>query len=308
MSGNASLVTIVGSYNVGLLFKSQRLPGPGETIIADQFYEVAGGKGSNQAVAASMLGGQVQFVACIGHDRYGDDALAMFERQRINTRYVRRDPTTHTGMGAVLVDRSGCNLISVAPGANYHLSEEDIDAAEEAFEKSLLVGFQLENRIEVVEYAIRKVHSLNVKVLLDPAPAAKLSDDLYPCIDFIKPNEHEAKILTGIAVTDVKSAKQAGRWLVNRGVGTALITLGQLGAVCVTAHQEEHYFAQQVDAIDTTGAGDVFSGGFMAACTRGDTLDQCVRFASAAAAISVTRLGVLESIPQLSEVVGLVNN
>ena len=308
MAANSRLVTIVGSYNVGLLFKSQRLPSPGETIIAEQFCEVAGGKGSNQALATAMLGGQVQFVACVGDDRYGDDAFATFERQHINTKYVRRDSTTHTGMGAVLVDQGGRNLISVAPGANYNLSEKDIDAAEGAFEKSLVVGFQLENRIEVVEYAIRKVHSRKVKVLLDPAPAAKLPDDIYPCIDFIKPNEHEAKILTGIVVTDVKSAARAGRWLVDRGVGVALITLGQLGAVSVTADQEEHYAAHQVDATDTTGAGDVFSGAFLAAYSRGDTLDQCVRFAGAAAAISVTRLGVLESIPQLGEVVGLLSN
>jgi ribokinase len=251
------------------------------------------------------LGAEVQFVARIGYDRYGDDALMMYNDRGISTKYIRRDSTIHTGFGAVIVDDCGRNLISVAPGANYNLSTEDLDATEEALARSLLVGFQLENRIEVVDYGIRKVHALGVKTLLDPAPAAKLPHDLYPFLDFIKPNEHEASILTGIPVIGVREAKQAGRWLVERGVKAVLITLGELGVVCVSGNHAEHYLPPRVKAIDTTGAGDIFNGAFMAAFSRGKALEECIQFANCAAAISVTRLGVIEAIPRLEEVMAL---
>ena len=302
MRTKISIVTVVGSYNAGVLLKGPRLPTPGETVIANHFSEIPGGKGSNQAAAASSLGAEVQFVARIGCDRYGDEALKMYNERGISTKYIRRDPTIHTGFGSVIVDDAGRNLISVAPGANYNLSTEDLDAAEEALARSLLVGFQLENRIDVVAYGIRKVHALGVKTILDPAPAAKLPLDLYPCLDFIKPNEHEATILTGIQVSGVVEAKQAGRWLVERGVKVVLVTLGEHGVVCVSDHHTEHYLPPRVKAIDTTGAGDVFNGAFMAAFSWGKPLDQCIEFANCAASISVTRMGVINAIPELEEV------
>jgi ribokinase len=293
-------VTVVGSYNAGALLKGRRLPTPGETVIADHFSELHGGKGSNTAVAASILGAEVNFVARIGCDRYGEAALKMY-----GAKYIRRDPTVHTGFGTVLVDECGHNLISVAPGANYKLSVEDIDAAEEAFAKSLLVGFQLENRIEVVDYGIRKAHAVGAKTLLDPAPAMPLSRDLYPLLDFIKPNEHEAGILTGIPVAGVEDAAQAGSWLVDRGVKAALVTLGERGVVCVSKNGAHHYLSPRLTAIDTTGAGDIFCGAFMAALSRGHALEECIQFANCAAAISVTHLGVIEAIPRLEEVMAL---
>ena len=295
-------VTVVGSYNIGLYFLGQRLPGPGETVIADHFCEMPGGKGSNQAMAVSRLGTATQFVARLGQDRHGDQAVSMYEREQISTRYIHRDSTTHTGIGVVMVDAGGRNQISVAPGANYRLSEKDIDEAEPAFLDSCVVGFQLENRSEVVEYAIRKVHGLGVPTLLDPAPAAKLPEDLFACIDYLKPNEHEAEILTDLPVKDVEGSMGAGRWFLDHGVKTAIITLGELGAVWVTEGEEEHLLPPRVQAIDTTGAGDIFSGAFMAAIAQRKSLRDSIEFASVAAAISVTRLGVVEAIPRLHEV------
>jgi len=295
-------VTVVGSYSAAVLLKGERLPTPGETVIAEYFSEIPGGKGSNQAVTASSLGANVQFVARIGCDRYGDQALKMYNEKGIGTEYVFRDSKAHTGFGAVIVDNCGRNLISVAPGANYDLSVDDIDSAEVVLRNSLLVGFQLENRMEVVDYGIRKVHAMGVKTLLDPAPATRLADDLYPCIDFIKPNEYEARVLTGIHVAGVREAKQAGRWLIDRGVKAALVTLGEIGVVCVSGTHAAHYAPPQVAAIDTTGAGDIFSGAFMAAFSGGGTLEESIQFANRAAAFSVTRLGVIEAIPRLEEV------
>lgn len=295
-------VSIIGSYNVGLFLKGQVLPGAGETVIGDQFYESGGGKGSNQAVAASRLGAKTRFIARIGMDKYGQDALAMYDRYGISTEMIKVDTTIHTGISVVLVDKNGQNAISVVPGANLNLSRDDIDDAVEVLGDSCIVGFQLENDPEVVGYAIRTVHAAGLMTLLDPAPAMTLPEDLYPCIHYIKPNEHEAAILTGIKVTDPSSAEDAGRWLVQRGVTAAIVTLGEAGAVLVTSSKTQYFPTPEVRAIDTTGAGDCFSGALMAWIAQGKSIEEAIVFANYASAISVTRLGVVEAIPELDEV------
>jgi len=213
-------ITIVGSYNVGLFLKGQRLPEVGETITADQFVEGAGGKGSNQAIAAAMFGADVKFIGRVGVDSYGKYALDLYKKVGISRELVTIDKSIHSGISVILIDKDGRNMISVALGANLKLSKQDIDRAKEVMEKSLLVGFQLENKLDTVFYGIRRAHELGTMTFLDPAPAAKLPDGLYPCIDIIKPNETEAGILTGIEVKDVRSAAAAGRWLLERGAGT----------------------------------------------------------------------------------------
>jgi ribokinase len=292
----------VGSYNVGLFLKGQKLPVPGETIIGDKFHEGGGGKGSNQAIAASHFGVETKFIGRIGTDKYGSDALEMYKKLGVSTKYIRIDKTIHSGISVILIDKDGNNLISVIPGANFNLSRDDIDKSEEAIKNSSIVGFQLENKLEVVDYAIRKVHSMGVKTLLDPAPAVELPDDIYPYIDFIKPNETEAHTLTGIKVKDRASAEKAGHWLVGKGAGVAIITLGKEGAVVVRDGQSQLFEPPKVSAVDTTGAGDVFSGGLMAALAKGKSLEEAIVFANHAAALSVTKLGVIEAIPNLAEV------
>ena len=300
-------VTIVGSYNVGLFLKGERLPTVGETVIGTEFHEGGGGKGSNQAVAASRFGAGTRFVGRIGKDKYGEDALAMYRRLGINSDMITVDATIHSGISVILIDSDGQNLISVVPGANFHLSTEDIDAAEEAFRDSYIVGFQLENRLEVIAYGIRKAREWGAQTLLDPAPATPLPDELYPFIDYIKPNEIEASILSGVRVDGVDSAKEAGRWFLERGVKTAVITLGEQGAVLVSEDRSEHLSAPRVEARDTTGAGDAFSGALMAALSRGETIGSSIVFANHAAALSVTCLGVIEAIPQPSEVAAFLD-
>ncbi len=295
-------VTVVGSYNVGLFLKGDRLPVKGETVIGDAFHEGGGGKGSNQAVAASMFGANTIFVGRIGSDKYGEDALAMYQRLGISTEFISIDQSIHSGISVIIIDRTGANLISVVPGANFRLSPTDIDCAEKAMRESALVGFQLENRLETVTYAIGKARALGARVLLDPAPAVPLPTEVLAQLDYIKPNETEASIVTGISVTDVASAETAGRWFVERGVGTAIVTLGEAGAVVTTAEGSCHYPAPRIDAVDTTGAGDVFSGALMAALAGDKPVEDAVRFANHAAALSGTKLGVIESIPTLEEV------
>jgi ribokinase len=301
------MVTVVGSYNVGFFFKGEQLPTLGETVIGDKFHEGGGGKGSNQAVAASRLGARTRFVGRIGFDIYGQNALSMYRNLGIQTDTVKVDTTIHTGMSVIIIDKKGHNLISVVPGANFRLSREDIDEILPVISDSSVVAFQLENRLDVVDYAIRKVHESGTLTFLDPAPAVKLPEDLFPCIDYIKPNETEATILTGIEVDGIESAKDAGRWLVDKGVKTVIVTLGELGATLITDSGTQHYYPPEVTAVDSTGAGDIFAGAFNTAVCQGKAVEDAIRFANCAAALSVTRLGVIESIPDLQETLALLS-
>ena len=295
-------VTVVGSYNVGLFLVGDVLPNPGETVIGNTFHEGGGGKGSNQALTSAMMGTETIFIGRIGNDKYGQDALKRYQDFGVSTEGIIVDETIHSGISVILVDNQGRNLISVVPGANFKLTKQDIDAKEAVFSSSAIVGFQLENNFEIVEYAIQKVHGMGIPVLLDPAPARELPEDLFPHLTYVKPNEHEASIITGIKVTDSDSALQAGKWFLDKGVGTAIITLGDAGSVVVSADEEKVFPAPTVKPVDTTGAGDCFSGAFMAYLAKGNSVDDALLYGSSAAALSVTKLGVTEAIPTKSEV------
>lgn len=295
-------VTVVGSYNLDLSLKCKTLPREGETIISQGFSESSGGKGSNQAVAASRMGAKTRFIGRVGDDHNGKDALAMYDRLGIDRSRAVTDQSARTGLSVIIVDESGRNQITVVPGANYNLSKADIDAASDILRDSAIVGFQLENQPEVVAYGLKKVAEMGVKTLLDPAPAFALPQDLYPYIYCIKPNEHEAKALTGIPVGDFDSACKAGKWFLDRGVKVAIITLGSAGCVLVTKDGGKFFNTQKVTAVDTTGAGDCFSGALMAGIAQGKPIEDAIILASHAAALSVTKFGVIDSIPTLTEV------
>ncbi len=303
-------VTVVGSYNVGLFLKGEAIPKGGETLIGQTFYESGGGKGSNQAVAAQKMGAQTVFIGRIGKDRYGLDALAMYERLGIATSAIQIDGQAHTGVSVILIDKNGQNSIMVVPGSNYNLSVQDMDDAAKRFAQSDIVGFQLENNLETVCHGIRRAHEAGARVLLDPAPAAPLPEGIYPCLTYIKPNELEAAAITGIPVTDEESARRAGEWLVQKGVENAIITLGERGAVLVNAQGTRHFKTPALPGpvLDTTGAGDCFSGTLMAALAQGQALDSAIRRAICASALSTTRLGVIEAIPERDEVEAMLQS
>lgn len=296
-------IVVVGSYNASLFFKGARIPAIAETLIGDTFYDGPGGKGSNQAVAASLFGCATRFCCKLGADSYAQDALSMYGRCGIATDLVFQDDSAHTGMAVILIDGAGNNSIMVVPGANYRLGEGDIDRCEAAFRAAKLVGFQLENAPETVLYGIRKAREAGAQVLLDPAPASPLPEEIYPCITYIKPNEVEAATLSGIQVTDYESAEKAARWFLEKGVKHALVTIGALGAVLVDEDGARVFTVPPLPSppIDTTGAGDIFSGAFMAKLAEGEPIDAAVRFAIAASSLSVTRAGVVEAIPSLEE-------
>jgi ribokinase len=301
-------ITVVGSYNVGLFLKGGEIPGVGQTLIGDEFFEGGGGKGSNQAVAAAKLGASVSFVGRVGADKYGLDAIQMYNSFGMSRQSLIIDPSTHTGISVIFIDKNGNNSIMVVLGANLNLCRDDLDAAEATFKSSEYAGFQLENSVQLVDYGIRKAHSMGVKVLLDPAPVQQISPDLYPCIDIIKPNEHEASLLTGIKADDRENALKAGGWFLDKGVKHAIVTMGEKGVVYASADSTLEFPAYPVTPADTTGAGDCFSGALLCALCEDKSFKEAIDFANASAALSVTKRGVVDAVPSRDEVLDFIKN
>jgi ribokinase len=232
----------------------------------------------------------------------------MYDSFGMSRKSLIMDASTHTGISVIFIDKEGRNSIMVVLGANLNLCPADLDAAEATLKASEYVGFQLENSVELGDYGIRKAHGLGVKVLLDPAPVQASSSDLYPCINIVKPNEHEATMLSGIKVTDHASAKKAAEWFLDKGVKHAVITLGEKGVVYATQGSVEEFDSYKVPAVDTTGAGDCFSGALLCALSEGKSFTESITFANAAAALSVTKKGVVDAVPSIEEVRAFLKN
>ncbi len=295
-------VVVVGSANTDMIVKVPHLPRPGETVLGGQFVTAAGGKGANQAVAAARAGGQVTFVACVGDDAFGAQAIAGYRADGINVDYVRRDPTAPSGVALICVDDAGENSIAVASGANARLSPADVLAARAAIESAAVLVLQLETPLETVRAAVEIAQTAGVCVLLNPAPAAPLDAALLSGVSVITPNEHEAEILTGVRADTVRGAAVAARRLRARRVAAVLITLGPRGVYAAADEFAELVPAFAVQAVDTTAAGDVFNGALAVALSEGRPLRDAACFANAAAAISVTRLGAQPSAPRRTEI------
>lgn len=295
-------VLVIGSYNVGLTVLGPRIPKSGETIMGTQFDMGPGGKGSNQAIAIVRLGGSVSFLAKIGGDIFGKDAIALFERECIDTKYVIIDETTHTGAGIIFVDDKGQNAIGVAPGANYRLTVDDLRKYSTLFEQCDILLIQLEIPLSVVYQAIRIANRTNMNIILNPAPAQKIESRFLSMIDVLTPNETEAEILTDIAVSDKESALTAGKFLLSQGVNSVIVTLGDDGALLVSDEKEQHFPSYKVDVVDTTGAGDAFNGGLAYSLATGESIERAIDFASKVAALSVTKVGVVPGLPSMQDV------
>jgi len=300
-----STILVVGSSNTDMVIKADHLPAPGETILGGSFFMNAGGKGANQAVAAARLGGNVTFICKTGNDIFGKQAVELFKQEGIDTSYLLTDETQPSGTALITVDKHGENTIVVASGANATLSADDLQHAEQLIEHSSIVLMQLEIPLATVEYVAALAASKNVKVVLNPAPAQPLTDDLLKHIFIITPNETEAEILTGIKVHNIASAEEAALKLKSRGVEHVIITLGSEGALVLYEDSFTHVSACKADAVDTTAAGDVFSGALVVALSEGMTMQDAVAFACKAAAISVTRFGAQASAPYRHEIVSL---
>jgi ribokinase len=290
-------IVVVGSCNTDMIIKVERVPRAGETVLGGEFLMAAGGKGANQATGAARAGGNVAFVARVGNDIFGAQAIAGFINDRIDVRHVYRDRKAASGVGLILVDKSGENRIAVASGANGRLSPADVRKASKLFAGASFLVMQLEVPLETVQAAALLATKAGVRVILNPAPAGQLPDKLLRHVSILTPNETEAKMLTGIRVKSRTAAARAASMLRARGVQTVIITLGARGAMVASGRGTQIVPGFKVKAVDTTGAGDIFNGALAAALAEELPLIQSVRFANAAAAISVTRMGAQISAP-----------
>lgn len=294
-------IVVIGSCNTDMVIKSDRLPVPGETILGGTFMMNPGGKGANQAVAAARMGGDVTFISKTGNDLFGKQSLELYKAEGIHTDYIFSDPKNPSGVALITVDSNGENCIVVASGANATLSPKDIIKAKSEIESASLVLMQLEIPIETVEYAAKTASQKNIKVILNPAPAQVLSNDLLKCIYLITPNKTEAEMLSGIKVTNWESAKKAADIISAKGVKNVVITLGPMGAFIKEDEQYHQVEAYQVVPIDSTAAGDTFCGALIVGLSEKMSLHEAVKMATRAAALTVTRMGAQASIPYRKE-------
>ena len=300
-------ILVVGSSNTDMIIKLDRIPKPGETILGGEFVTAAGGKGANQAVGAARAGGAVTFIARVGRDMFGDQAVAGFVQDRINVNYVFRDKTAPSGVALIFVAKDGENSIAVASGANGQLTPADVKKARPAFARARVLVMQLETPLDTVQAAADLAVKAGVRVILNPAPARPLPDKLLRCVSILTPNETEAELLTGIRVETDASAARAADQLMGRGVQTVILTLGARGAFVATAERKQLVAGFKVKPVDTTAAGDVFNGALAVGLAEGRPLVEAVRFANAAGALSVTKLGAQPSAPRRAEIEQLLN-
>lgn len=299
-------IIVVGSSNTDMIIKVDKIPAPGETVLGGEFTIAAGGKGANQAVAAARAGGRVGFVACVGDDMFGQQALEGFAKDRIDIEYVFKDNQQSSGCALIFVDKEGENSIAVASGANAGLTPKHIDQAKDSIISSEILIMQLETPLDTVKHTAQLAFDNGVPVILDPAPAQPLDDGLLKHISILTPNECEAELLTGISVEDENSAATAAGTLLAKGVDTVLITLGFRGTFIATENLREMCTGFKVTAADSTAAGDVFNGALAVSLSEKTPLPDAVRFANAAAALSVTKLGAQPSAPLRKEIEDLL--
>jgi ribokinase len=295
-------VCVIGSANVDYTLALPRLPRAGETVLGGTLLVNMGGKGANQAVAARRLGAEVRLIGCVGEDAAGGEIRSRLAALGIVTDGLVAMPDMATGTALIMVDAEGRNQIGVASGANQRLTVEMVERHAEAIAWADVVVCQLETPLPVVQWAFSQARHHHVTTLLNPAPAQNLGDDLLAGVDYLTPNEREASALAGVEVTDPPTAREAGERLLARGVGTVVVTLAEQGALVCDRGTVAHFPAFSVRAVDTTAAGDAFSGALAVGLAAGGTLEQAIPLANAAAALTCTRRGAQDALPDRAAV------
>ncbi|MEM0929426.1 MAG: ribokinase [Pseudomonadota bacterium] len=299
-------IVVIGSYNTDMVVQAPRIPTPGETILGGTFSMVAGGKGANQAVAAARCGGAVSFIARLGDDMFGHQAIAGLKADSIDTSHVACLPDVASGTALITVSEDGENAITVASGANALLMPDAIETADSMIAEAAIVLTQLETPLETISALVDRCAAHGVPLVLNPAPALPLNEAIFSRVAVLTPNESEAELLSGVPVTDLESAKRAGEVILAKGVKTLIITMGGDGALLFEDGSPTMVPSFTVDPVDTTGAGDTFNGALCVAISEGKSWAEAVTFANAAAALSVTVLGAQPSAPRRADVDALV--
>jgi ribokinase len=296
-------ITVVGSYATGLTMKVKRLPSSGETLLGTGYRVDYGGKGSNQAVGSARLGVNVNFVARIGKDAFGEMALKLYRDEGIDVAHVKQTADAPTGVGFIIVEaESGHNCIVIDPGANELLTADDVSNCAAAFQSTSVVLTQLEIPVAAAEAALRLGRAGGAITILNPAPVRPLPPSVLQLIDVFTPNQVEAKVLTGRSPDAVIEPEQLARELIRSGVRQVVMTLGERGALIVTPSSSTHISAVRLSAVDTTGAGDAFNAGLATALASGSSLEAAVQFAVVTGGLAVTKEGVIPALPGRNEV------
>lgn len=294
-------ILVIGSSNTDMTIKSDNLPLPGQTILGGRFVMGPGGKGANQAVAAKRLGGNVEFICKVGHDIFGKNAADGYKKEGIDISHILYS-TEPSGVALILVDKTGENVISVAPGANGDLSVEDIESIANVIKEANYLILQLEIPTDAVIRAAKIAHEAGVYVILNPAPACKLPNELFQYISLITPNQTETELMTGVKLINEQSFITAVENFNRMGVKDVIITLGSKGSLVCYDGKNEFVPAIKVDAVDATAAGDTFCGAVCVALSQGKNLKEAAVFATKAASLTVQKMGAQDSIPSITDI------
>ncbi|MEK3771450.1 ribokinase [Paenibacillus sp. FSL R5-0887] len=295
-------IVVIGSLNMDMVVRTNRSPDAGETLIGQAFALSPGGKGANQAVAAARLGAEVSMIGRVGKDTFGSEMLEIIRNEGIHIEHISVSEHEATGVASIVIEEDGENRIIVVPGANIELTVEDIQALEAVISQAKIIVLQLEMDLAMSEQAIAIAHRKGIPVILNPAPARVLKDEMLAQVSYLTPNETEAGILSGMTVDSAETAEQAARILLQKGVQNVIVTLGSKGALIVNAEGAKAVPGFPVKAVDTVAAGDSFNGALAQQLVLGKTLEEAVSFANAVGALAVGKEGAIPSLPQLSKV------
>ncbi len=296
------MITVIGSLNMDLVTRVKVMPRIGETLIGKNYMQIPGGKGANQADAISKLGSKVKMIGLVGDDGFGSDLIRSMANDGVDVGHIKKLKNTTTGIAVIMVNDEGDNSIVVIPGANFELTPGHIDDSIEAIEGSDIVVTQLETPVDTVRYALKKAKELGKYTILNPAPAAKLDDELISYIDLLTPNETELEVLSGIKIKTESDILAGARVLMDKGVKELIVTMGDKGSLYVNDKENNVYSAHKVDPIDTTAAGDSFTGGIAVALSEGKSMEEAIKFATKVGALTVTKQGAQSSLPTRGEV------
>ena len=300
-------IVVFGSFVVDLTSRSAGLPVPGQTILGSSFKMGPGGKGSNQAVAAHRAGANVTLVTKVGKDVFGKVATDFYKSEGMNVDYILEDDARETGVALILVDENSAqNEIVVVPAACSNITMAEVEKCRSLIENASILLLQHEINFDAQYAVIDIAHKAGVKIVLNPAPATEVPDEILKKIDIVTPNETEAQVLTGVEVKKLEDAQKAAKVFLDKGVKNVVITMGSLGAFATDGEKSELLPRLSVNAIDTTGAGDAFNGGFVMALSEGKDLFEALRYGNATGALSVTKLGTAPAMPCRAEIDAMV--